>query len=274
MAEHPGSVPPRRRLAVVGHPIGHSRSPAMQRAALEELGLADQWTYEAIDLEPGAFEGGVRELAAAGFAGINVTVPHKESALELSDTASPAAREIGAANTLLFSDHGIAAENTDGPAITQFLPDDLGGEGCLVLGAGGAARAAVWALTGVGGSVSIWNRTQSRAEELAAGMGCTAVERVETGGYAVIVNASAAGLDGSDPFTALPLDPSGFRGGQLMIDMVYGHGPGPLIEAARSAGARAVDGIEVLVAQGALSFEIWTGLSPSREVMERAARAV
>lgn len=246
----------------------------MHRAAFAELGLEEEWGYEAIDLGPDEFETGVRDLAASGFAGVNVTVPHKEAALSVSDACSGAAREIGAANTLVFSEAGIAADNTDGPALAAFLPADLAGDDCLVLGAGGAARAAVWALLGAGGAVSVWNRTAERAEELAAGFGCHAVEAPITGDFRVIINATSAGLDGSDPFEFLPLDRDGFREGQILIDMVYGAGPDAMVEAARARGAEAIDGIDVLVGQGALSFEIWTGLSPSREAMERAARSV
>lgn len=273
MADGMAQGKPRRRLAVVGHPVAHSLSPAMHRAAIDELGLKEEWEYEAIDLRPEEFESGVRELAIGDFAGVNVTVPHKEAALEISDTASEAARAIGAANTLVFSDAAIAADNTDGPALAGFLPADLAGGDCLVLGAGGAARAAVWALLAAGGAVSIWNRTGKRAEALATEFGCRAVESPASGDFRVIINASSAGLDGSDPFDLLPLHRDGFREGQLLIDMVYGSGPGRLVEAARAGGAEAVDGIDVLVGQGALSFEIWTGLSPSREAMERAARS-
>ena len=134
------------RLAVVGHPVGHSRSPAMQMAALADLGLAGSWEYGAIDLEPEGFEAGIGDLVEAGYVGVNVTVPHKEAALRIADTASDAAREIGAANTLTFGESGILAENTDGPALAGFIPADIEGKPALVLGAGGAARAAIWAL--------------------------------------------------------------------------------------------------------------------------------
>lgn len=262
------------RLAVVGHPVGHSRSPAMQTAALADLGLAGSWEYGAIDLEPDGFEGGIRDLVEAGYRGVNVTVPHKVAALRIADTASDAANEIGAANTLTFGEAGIFAENTDGPALAGFLPTELEGRRALVLGAGGAARAAIWALAGAGATVSIWNRTASRAVELAGETGSEPVEAPEGGGFAAIVNASAAGLDGGDTFGELPLAPDSFEPGQLVIDMVYGERSGALVEAARAAGATAVDGIDVLVAQGALSFEVWTGSAPDRSVMEAAARAV
>ena len=262
------------RLAVVGHPVGHSRSPAMQMAALADLGLAASWEYGAIDLEPEGFEAGIGDLVEAGYVGVNVTVPHKEAALRIADTASDAAREIGAANTLTFGESGILAENTDGPALAGFIPADIEGKPALVLGAGGAARAAIWALAGAGATVSIWNRTASRAEELGRETGSEPVEAPDGAGFAAIVNASAAGMDGRDPFEALPLAPDSIEPGQLVIDMVYGESPGALVEAAKAAGATAVDGIDVLVAQGALSLEVWTGTAPDRSVMEVAARAV
>src|SRR6476619_7496809 len=134
------------RLAVIGHPVAHSRSPAMHTAALAELGLAGEWTYEAIDLSPGELEGRVRAMPGEGFAGVNVTVPHKGAAMGVADTLSETAREIGAANTLSFSGGEIRADNTDAGGILDALPGSPAGERALVLGAGGAARAVVWAL--------------------------------------------------------------------------------------------------------------------------------
>src|SRR5918996_5937312 len=111
------------RLAVLGHPVSHSRSPAMQNAALAALGLADEWSYEAIDLEPAEFAERVRELPDREFVGANVTIPHKRAALDLADEASEAVIEIGAANTLSFTDGLIQADNTDGTGLLAALPD-------------------------------------------------------------------------------------------------------------------------------------------------------
>lgn len=262
-----------RQLAVVGHPVSHSRSPAMQTAALVDLGLEGEWQYGAIDIPPEAFEAGIRELLEAGYAGVNVTVPHKEEALRIADEASEVAQAIGAANTLSFTGSQILADNTDGPAVAGFLPD-LNGARALVLGAGGAARAAIWALIGAGASVSVWNRNPERAALLAAKIGVDAVETPEANSFPVIVNASAAGMGGRDPFDDLPLTRESFGPGQLIIDMVYGDGSGALIGAAGAAGCSTVDGIDILVAQGALSLERWTGASPDRAVMEAAARGL
>ncbi|MFN8159758.1 MAG: shikimate dehydrogenase [Solirubrobacterales bacterium] len=262
-----------RRLAVLGHPVAHSRSPAMQNAALAALGLGEGWRYEAVDVEPGRFEALVRGMEAMGFVGANVTVPHKEAALALADEHSEAAGEIGAANTLGFGGGRIRADNTDAEGFLAALPEPPGGVAALVLGAGGAARAVVWALHREGAEVEVWNRTPERAVRLCAEIGGRAVERPEPSRYGLIVNCSAAGLGGGDPFASLPLGPADLRPEMIVSDLVYGEGPGPLLEAASAAGARTVDGIEVLVRQGAASLRIWTGLVPPLEVMREAARS-
>lgn len=261
-----------KRLAVLGHPVGHSRSPAMHNAALAELGLAREWAYEAIDVAPDEFEPRVRAMATEGFAGANVTVPHKGAALALADALSETAREIGAANTLSFEAGEIRAENTDAQGLLDALPESPAGRRALVLGAGGAARAVVWALTREGAEVEVWNRTAQRAEHLCVELGGAPVAAPDQGAYELIVNTSAAGLHGEDPFSELPLDPDRFAPGQVVGDLVYGDRPSPLLEAASAAGAITVDGIEVLVRQGALSLELWTGRKPSLEAMRAAAR--
>jgi shikimate dehydrogenase len=262
-----------KRLAVIGYPVGHSRSPAMQNAALTELGLAEEWSYEAIEVAPEDFEVRVREMAAGDFVGANVTVPHKEAALVLAETPSATAREIGAANTLIFRGGGVEARNTDAEGFLAALGSSPSGRRALVLGAGGAARAVVWALVRDSAAVEVWNRTASRAEQLCADLGGTAVSGVDQAAYELIVNTSAAGLDGGDPFGQLPLAPGGFEPRQTVVDMVYGDRPSQLLEAAAAAGATTVDGIEILVRQGALSLQIWTGKEPPIETMRAAARS-
>jgi shikimate dehydrogenase len=261
-----------RRLAVLGHPVGHSRSPAMQNAALAELGLAGEWGYEAIDVAPDQFESRVRAMPGEGFVGANVTVPHKGAALSLADSLSETAREIGVANTLSFEAGEIRADNTDAQGLLDALPTVATGKRALVLGAGGAARAAVWALVREGAEVAVWNRTALRAEHLCAELGGTPTAAPDQGAYELIVNVSAVGLHGEDPFAELPLGPSGFVAGQTVVDLVYGERSSPLLVEAEAAGASVVDGIEVLVRQGALSLQIWTGREPSLEAMRVAAR--
>jgi shikimate dehydrogenase len=260
-------------LAVIGHPVAHTRSPDMQTAALAELGLAGEWTYGAIDVEPEDFEVEVAEMAATGdYAGVNVTLPHKEAALAIADEASEGARAIGAANTLTFSDGRIVADNTDAGGVIRSLPHLPEGEQVLVLGAGGAARAAIWALADVGAKVDVWNRTPGRAETVAAELGARAVTDPVAADYPLIVNTTSVGLHGEDPFEHLPLSAADLHAGQVVFDIVYGPEPSALLRAAEAAGATTIEGLEMLVQQGALSLRIWTGEEPSLEAMRTGAR--
>lgn len=260
------------RLAVLGFPVGHSRSPAMHGAALAELGLGEEWSYEAIEVAPDAFEARVRAMPGEGFAGANVTVPHKSAALALADELSETAREIGAANTLVFSDGEVRAENTDAEGFLRSLPSSPEGKRALVLGAGGAARAVVWALLREGAEVEVWNRTELRSQHLCEELGGETVGAPEQGAYGLIVNTTAVGLGGEDPFAELPLDAAAFTADQTVVDMVYGGEPTALLRAADAAGAITVDGIEILVQQGALSLETWTGRPAPLDTMRAAAR--
>jgi shikimate dehydrogenase len=269
------------RLAVLGQPVAHSRSPAMHTAALRELGLAEEWTYEAIAVSADEFEARVRGLPDEGFAGVNVTVPHKLAALAVADTASRAAREIGAANTLTFGGGGIAAENTDAGGLVEALPAAPAGMRALVLGAGGSARAAVWALLAHGASVAIWNRTHERAERLAADLGAEALPKGAEPGldeFELLVNATtvgmgAAGEESGAQLKALPLEADALSERHIVVDLAYGAADTELASAARARGAAVIDGLEVLVHQGAASLRIWTGMEPPIETMRRAARA-
>ena len=154
---------------VLGHPVGHSRSPAMMNAAFRELGL--DWQYVKLPVPPELFAPTVRALPASGYAGANVTIPHKLAARALADEVSHAVAAIGAANTLAFADGAIRAENTDAGGLLAAIGGPVAGRRALVLGAGGAGRAAVWALREEGAEVWVWNRTPARAAELAEEMG-------------------------------------------------------------------------------------------------------
>jgi len=265
--------PATRRLAVLGQPIAHSRSPAMHNAALAELGMDGEWSYEAIEVGPDRFEQRVRAMPEEGFVGANVTVPHKGSALAVADSLSETAREIGAANTLSFDEGEVHAENTDAGGFLAALPESVSGARALVLGAGGAGRAVVWALVREGAEVGVWNRTALRSQHLCEELGGHPVAEPDPGAYELIVNTTTVGLEGEDPFSELPLRSAAFGSGQTVVDLVYGREPTALVEAAAAAGAAVIDGIEVLVQQGALSFQIWTGREPPLDAMRAAARA-
>ncbi len=260
------------RLGVLGWPVAHSRSPAMFTA----LGVP----YQLLPVPPELLAETVLALGPAGFTGANVTIPHKEAALALADEPTPRAAAIGAANTLTFrgGEEGwsIAADNTDAPGLIAALPVPPAGSTALVLGAGGSARAAVWALLDAGAAeVLVWNRTPERARALAADLGATAVERARPAD--LLVNCTAVGLEdpsaqGMPPFRGLPL--AGDEVGEFtcVVDLVYRSGGTDLLRAARDLGADTVDGLEILVRQGALSYEAWTGSAPDLALMREAAR--
>jgi shikimate dehydrogenase len=261
-----------RRLGVLGWPVAHSRSPAMHNAALAELGMAG-WRYQALPVPPELFAETTRALGDSSFAGANVTIPHKRAALALADSASDAARAIGAANTLTFAADGtIAAENTDAPGLIAAIDAELAGRRALVLGAGGSARAAVWALREAGADVAVWSRTPERARALAAELQARAVAAPEPSD--VLVNCTPVGLrEEPDELAQLALTRERVGEYALVVDLAYRDSATALVEAARAAGARTVDGIDVLVAQGALSLRLWTGRDAPIQTMREAARA-
>ena len=267
------------RLAVLGQPISHSRSPAMHNAALAELELAPEWRYEAIEVSAEDFEARVTAMSEEGFAGANVTVPHKLAALAIADRASDAAIRVGAANTLSFGDGGIDAENTDVTGFLDAMPIDPGGKRALVLGAGGSARAVVWALGRSGAEVTVWNRTLERAERLAEELGGSPVTSEEVAGerFDVLVNATTVGMgaseEGDSDFKSLPIGADSLGDTELVVDLAYGPAETELVRTASQRGAAVIDGLEVLVRQGAASLRIWTGMDPPIEVMRRAARS-
>jgi shikimate dehydrogenase len=262
-----------KRLGVLGWPVAHSRSPAIHNAALAELGLRD-WHYQRLPVPPELFLQTTRALGDSGFVGANVTIPHKQAALALADSASAAARAIGAANTLSFAaDGSIAAENTDAPGLIAALGSPPRGLSALVLGAGGSARAAVWALREAGAAeVSVWNRTGQRATELARELDVRAVASVQPAD--LLVNCTSVGL-APEPreLAALSLSSARLADYGVVVDLVYRDGRTALLQAAAQQGARTIDGLEILVAQGALSLELWTGQQAPLEVMRAAARA-
>ena len=245
-----------KRFGVVGWPVAHSRSPQMHHAAYEALGL-DGWRYHRLPIPPELFDETVRALPQAGFHGVNVTIPHKEAALALSVVVSDAARSIGAVNTLTFEEGGIEGENTDAPGFLAAIGDPPAS--ALVLGAGGSARAVVWALLQVGAEVSVLARTPERA----AGLGATVV--VDAVQAEMLVNCTPVGLHGDD----VPLDPEGYA---TVVDLAYKPGGTELVKQASANGSDTVDGLEILVRQGALSFERWTGEPAPLAPMRLAAR--
>jgi shikimate dehydrogenase len=243
----------------------------MQSAALAALDLDGEYAYEAIAVEPAAFDETVRGLPAAGFHGVNVTIPHKEAALALATERSEDARAIGAANTLTFRPHGaIRADNTDAPGFLDAVGESPP-RSALVLGAGGSARAVAYALRTAGADVFVWNRSPDRAQRLAADLGVTAVTAPRPAD--VLVNSTSVGLrDPAATFKELPLTADQLGEYACVVDLVYRDGGTELLHQAERRGCRCVDGLEILVRQGARSFQIWTGRIAPLDVMRRAAR--
>jgi shikimate dehydrogenase len=228
----------------------------MHNAALAHAGLAD-WRYQLLPIPPELFSETVRGLSGAGFRGANVTIPHKLAALALADKLSERARAIGAANTLLFDDGAVWAENTDAPALIATLPIEATDVTALVLGAGGSARAAVWALLDAGArEVRVWSRRLERAREL----GARAVSECEAAD--LLVNCTPADMG------ELPVELENYG---CIVDFAYGDAPRALLASAQALGIPVVDGLELLVQQGALSFELFTGRPAPVELMRQAA---
>jgi shikimate dehydrogenase len=258
------------RLGVLGWPVAHSRSPAMQNAALEAVGL-HRWRYQHLPVPPELFAETVRALPALRFAGANVTIPHKADALAVADEATDSARAIGAANTLTIAADGtIAADNTDAPGLLAALGDERP-RTAVVLGAGGSARAAVYALAQAGVDVKVWNRTMDRARSLAVDLGAEAVQDLPPAD--LLVQCTSIGLaDPSSTFKELPLGADSLDRYACVVDLVYRAGGTELLREAQRRGSRVIDGLEILVHQGALSFERWTGRPAPVQIMRDAAR--
>jgi shikimate dehydrogenase len=260
-----------RRAGVIGHPIAHSRSPAMHTAAYAELGM--DWEYMAVDVPPAGLADFVAGMAAAGLAGVNVTIPHKQAVIPLCATLAPEAAAAGSVNTLLVRDGAIHGESTDGRGLLWAL-GDVEAADALVLGAGGAARAAVAALCAAGWDVAV----SARRPDAAAALGVAVAPWPPDRAAALVVNATPLGqAETSVPGTnvSVPIETSLLGPGVTVVDLAY-RGDGAetaLCAAARERGARVVDGLEVLIGQGIFAFELLTGRPAPVDAMRRGARS-
>ncbi len=264
---------------VIGDPIAHSKSPALHGHWLKRYGIRGY--YVPLHVSHDKLPRILKDLPDMGFQGVNVTIPHKEQALALANGVTDRAALIGAANTLTFTSNGIQADNTDGLGfianIRQCVPEWRAADGpAMVLGAGGAARAVLWALIEEGAPrVILANRTRARAEALRDQLGAR-VEllpwtRIEDalGDVQTVVNTTSLGMVGTAP---LRLDFSRVRSGTVVNDLVYAPLETEFLAAARAAGCRAVDGLGMLLHQAAPGFERWFGKRP--EVDEELRRVV
>jgi len=260
-----------KRLALLGWPARHSLSPAMQNAAFKSLALP--YEYVAIDTPPGSLETVLADLRKGGFSGGNVTIPHKEAIVSLCDAVDERAREVGAVNTLVCHDDRLSGHNTDVDGFRASVAEagvDLRGAKVVVLGAGGAARAVIAAAAEDGASVVVVARDPARASTLGAAVIPWTTEAL-AGALAqahLLVNASAAGMDGAQPPCEVPLDL--LSRDAAVFDLVYRPLDTALLSRARSLRLRTIDGLRMLLRQGAAGFRAWTEREPPLAVMEAA----
>jgi shikimate dehydrogenase len=252
-----------RRAAVIGWPVSHSLSPLIHSTWAAREGISAR--YEAIAVEPDdiSFRRRIDQLKAEGLAGVNVTLPHKERALAIADSASEAAQVIGAANMLTFGDEGVLAENSDAMAVSKILLDlPERPATALVVGAGGAARGVLWALAKAidPPHVLLTNRTRARAEDIAPIARAEVVDwktrNAALEGADLIINATSLGMSGQPP---LDLAHDRLKQGAAVFDIVYSPLETLLLKAARARGARTVDGLEMLMWQAVPGYLAWLG---------------
>lgn len=258
-----------RLLGLLGWPVAHSLSPQLHAAAIAAAGL--DLVYLAFAVPPDGLPAAVAGLGALGAVGVNVTVPHKQAVLAFADEVTPEATQVGAANTLLWRDGRLTADNTDAAGLGEVLRSLAVGAGdpVVLFGAGGAARAAAVALGRAGAQVEVVARRPEAARAVDAVLRDAGATVGRVARPRLVVNATPLGLHGEP----LPARLTDLGPGQIALDLVYGPEPTPFLREAAASGARTESGLSLLVAQAALSFARWTGLPPPVEVMRRAAAA-
>lgn len=266
-----------RLAAVIGDPVRHSLSPTIHNAGFSAVDL--DWVFLAFEVPAGGGRGAVEAMRVLGIDGLSVTMPHKADVAAAVDKVSPAARALGAVNAVVREGAVLVGENTDGDGFVNALRVDEGvdaaGMRCLVVGAGGAARAVVRALELAGAAEVIVAARREDAAERAAAL-APKVGRVgtvdEADGAALVVNATPVGMGEVTTLDApdLPVPEERLGSGQLVVDLVYHPLLTPLLAAARRRGAVAVNGVGMLLHQAAIAFRLWTGEDAPLEAMSAA----
>lgn len=263
-----------RAVALLGHPVAHSRSPAFQNAAFAAAGI--DGAYAALDVAPERLASAVELVRTPAFLGANVTVPYKEAVLAHVDLRAPSAAATGAANVLVNEGGEVSAHNTDGEGALRALAEagvDLAGAEALVHGAGGTARALVHALLEAGTDVAVTNRSVDRGAALATAFDVPCLTSAEAAklldAFDVVVNATTVGMQDD----AVPFDVTWLHRETVVLDCVYRPGGTALGRAARARGLRLVPGETMLLHQGAASFTLWTGAPAPLDAMRAALSA-
>jgi shikimate dehydrogenase len=270
-----------RLAGIIGHPVAHSLSPVFQGAAFRASGL--DVSYELWDTSSEALPGRVVSLRGPKYLGANVTIPHKEAIIPLLDELGDQSARVGAVNTIVNRSGRLFGFNTDGQGFVAALRNesawDPAGKSILLLGAGGAARGIAFALAEARPKViGIWNRTPERGARLAGEVAATgtrvaAAPEADPTGYDAIVNCTSVGMHGGGAEATSPCDLSRARPGVLAVDIVYAPQRTPFLAEAERHGLKTLGGLPMLIYQGALAFEFWTGVNAPVEVMFDAARA-
>lgn len=275
-----------KNLGLVGHPVAHSVSPAFQQAALDALGVDAR--YQPIDTTSDALPAVIDRLRQDDWLGVNVTVPHKEAVFRLVDEIDDVAQAVGAVNTVVNRGGRLFATNTDVVGFMRSLESSgahVDHQQCLVLGAGGAARSVVYGLARAGALVVLANRNQARGVALldwlshsvpGARLQAVSWDDVTLTSAAsdsrLIVNTTTLGMLHGPDEAQSPLLPAAFRPGQFVCDLVYNPPETPFLRLAGAAGSTPIGGLEMLIQQGAASFELWTGQAAPVDTMRRAAQ--
>ncbi len=273
-------------VGVIGSPVAHSLSPLLHDSAFAALGLAARWRSFAFEVAPGEAPGALEAMRRARIRGLSVTMPHKAAVAALVDECSDTARRLNAVNCVVNEAGALYGTNTDGEGFVASLARAAGfdpaGRRCLVIGAGGAARAVVLALAAHGAAgVAIVNRTPERAFEAADLAGAVGSAVALTDGSVaravaaadLVVNATPVGMAGGVPAAEWLVAPGLLGPGQVAADLVYAPRPTRWLAEAAGTGATVVDGLGMLVHQAAAQLVLWTGMEPPVEAMWRAAEA-
>lgn len=253
------------KACVVGHPVGHSMSPVMHNAGFAAIGFNARYVAE--DVEPKRFKNFIDRVRSKEFIGVSVTVPYKEEVMKYVNDITEEARQIGAINTLYFKGGVLVGDNTDWFGIKMALEEsyDLRGKKVLVYGAGGAARAALFALADSQAEVFVTNRTASKSSMLAKEFRVTQVDPHELPKVDVLINATTVGLPSQN---YLLVDEEWLKGCEVVFDMVYSQTV--LEQTAKNLGCQIVLGKKMLLFQGVRQFELFTGFEAPIQAMAEA----